>query len=120
MDSSMTVALIMSEQAATVLPRLARDRAVWVVATADTERTAAEIRAAGGDITTFKPGSDRQAELLDLIDDIELHHGADSGGSLSTIEVFGASADDALRNRLDALGFRRVEGFAGGFAAHRG
>jgi hypothetical protein len=109
----------MSEQAATVLPRLARDRAVWVVATADNERRAAEIRRDGGDITTFKPGGNPQADLLDVIDDVELHHGAASGGSLSTIEVFGASADDAIRNRLDALGFRRVEAFEGGFAAHR-
>jgi uncharacterized protein with PIN domain len=118
-DSSKTVAVIMSEEAATVLPRLARDRAVWVVATAETERSAAEIRRVGGDITTFKPGGNTQADLLDLIDEIELHHGADSGGTLSTIEVFGASAGDALLNGLDALGFRRVEAFEGGFAAHR-
>ena len=105
----------MSEEPTTALPRLALDRPVWVPASAKTERMATAFREGGGDITTFDP----QARLLDVIYEVELHHGSDSGGNLSTIEVFGASADEALRHGLEALGFRRVEAFEGGFVAHR-
>lgn len=114
------VAVVVSADAAASLATLARRCPVWVIGMPETEATAQDARRLGGDVTVFSADVDPEASLLSIIDEVELHHGAESyDPTVSVIEVLGTSPTDAIRERFRSLGFSQLDPAPNGFVARR-
>jgi hypothetical protein len=118
-DRAGRVAIIVSPEAEPHLSRYASDRPVWVIRTPRTERSAAQLREAGHDVTDFVSDDDPEAALLSIVDEVSVHHDSASGGSLVGLDVVGTPASDRVRERLESLGFWRLEATDEGFVADR-
>ncbi len=129
MDPGHRIAIVLSDEFASTLNEIAITRHVWALRTPKTEpiaqriwsaRPAVETDPLESGITVFNGMGSPERDLLSVVDDVELHHGALSHDPpVSIIEVFGASATDAVRQAFDSLGFSRVEDSRNGFAAYR-
>lgn len=114
------VAIVVSPEFAADVERLARDCPVWVIRTAQTDAVASCARELGGVVTVFDGGTDPEAALAGIIEEVELHHGERSTGpQVNIIEVLGTRATEAVREQFAGLGFERLEPSSKGFLAHR-
>jgi hypothetical protein len=121
------VAIIVAPTFAVELEQVADERHVWALRLPEYEHVAQERwSAASGDvlesgITLFKgSGLSPEAELVEIVGTIELHHGEYSHTPpLSEIEVFGARPTAEVQAELSAYGFELISPSERGFTAHR-
>jgi hypothetical protein len=103
-----------------LVERLVREMPVWVARTERINAVAPRLREEGVELTTFDfdPDADIEEQLLYVIPEAELHHGA-SGGRLplARLDVYGAKLTERTTILLDQLGLSSVEPVAGGFNA---
>ena len=92
---------------------------VWVVRTPESERIASEIRRdATADLTVFTGSTDAEETLLDVLPEVDLHHGEPGGKPpISQIDVFGVEPSEPVRRELDSMGLPSVTLSAAGFVA---
>ena len=106
---------------------MAGDRHVWALRVPEYERVAQErCSTAPGDgldsgITLFDGGGlSPEAELVEILGTIELHHGQYSHAPPSNeVEVFGAQPTAEVQAELSAYGFVEITSSHLGFAARR-
>jgi hypothetical protein len=123
------VAIVLSDEFAPRVQDLSLTCHVWALHTPELEVVAHRVWDARSDgrenqlesgITLFRGDGDIERDLLGIVDEVELHHGAYSHDPpVSVIEVFGACATDAVRQLFSSLGFARFEDSRDGFAAYR-
>jgi hypothetical protein len=103
-----------------LVERLVREIPVWAARSDRIESVAPRLRGDGVDLTTFNfdPGGDVEGQLLGLIHEVELHHGA-SGGRLplARLDVYGASLTPRTTAVLERLGLPSVRPGAERFSA---
>ncbi len=81
---------------------------------------AANAWQAGIDLTVFDSAAEPEATLLEIVDEVALHHGDHSSGApVSAIRVVGATVSSAVQERFESLGFSRLDPTPDGFVAHR-
>lgn len=69
-------------------------------------------------LNSFDATGDVEDQLLDLIHDVDLHHGAAGGHPpLGRLEVYGASLTAEVTKNLEQFGLTSVEETSGGFTA---
>jgi hypothetical protein len=120
-DNTHRVAVVVAGDAAARIGLLATNSAVWAIRTPETESAAGEARRAGGAVTLFDSEDDPEGALLNIIDEVELHHGTGSCPEtpMTVVEVVGASATSDVRERFRLLGLPNVEPTPTGFLARR-
>ncbi len=129
MSSQPRVAIMLSDEFVSRLEKLALTRHVWVLRTPRTEavtQTIWDARFHGErdsfetGVTLFEGRGSAAADLLAVVDEVELHHGAlGLARPVNIIEVFGGRPTDAVRQVFESNGFSRFEGSADGFVAYR-
>jgi hypothetical protein len=100
--------------------RLVRQIPVWAARTEGIESVAQDLREDGADLSTFvfDPGEDNEEQLLDLIHEVELHHGASGGRPpLARLDVYGAILTPQTTTALERLGLSSIESGDGKFSA---
>jgi hypothetical protein len=71
-------------------------------------------------VTLFEGRGTADLDLVAVIDEVELHHGAmGTGKPVRTLEVLGATPTDAVRRAFESNGFSRIEATPDGFVAYR-
>ena len=133
MSEPQKVAIVVSDEFASSsnLSAIALTRHLWALRTPETEAAADWIRwvqQEGGvdplrsGVTLFAGDGEPESDLLSILDEVELHHGALSGGSpLGEITVYGAELTDDVREAFGSLGFLSFEDMprGRGFVAYR-
>jgi len=116
------VAIVVTPEHVAKIGPLAAEGPVWAVRTPDSEAIAARVWALGqASLTLFNGSAHPEEALLDILPEIELHHGEASGfPPLGRIDVFGVEPSDVVRRELGLLGFFRLAPEVGGFTASRG
>ena len=128
-SSQPRVAIMLSDKFASRLDKIALTCHVWALRTPTMEAATRPIwdRRFHGESDSFETGvtlfegrGSAEADLLAVVDEVELHHGA-LGLALPVkiIEVFGGSPTDAVREVFESNGLSRVETSADGFVAYR-
>jgi hypothetical protein len=119
--TSESVALVLSEDAGSLLHNLAARVPVWVVGSARNTLLARSIWSQKqnnlpASITTFDPGEpfNPLERAVSLIDTIEEHH-----PRLHQLEVFGLDLSTSAKAAFAAAGFGQFSTISGGFCASR-
>jgi hypothetical protein len=129
MAASHGVAIVVDDRLAPEVESLARRCHVWAVRTPSmedvaqrvwTEPTEHESDPLGTGLTLFNADATPQESLLSILEAVELHHGEYSHDpAVTTIEVMGVDATDALRQAFATLGFTEIHASKDGFIAQR-
>jgi hypothetical protein len=123
------VAMVLDPNRGTGLHEIAREYDLWVVNSRENRRTVEELWAAkaAGDVqhevTIWSNPLDLAAETSwrSMLGDIELHHGEYSHDPpVTTLEVIGATPNDAARAALAEYGYNVIEHTETGFRARLG
>ena len=119
--TSESVALVLSEDAGSLLHSLASRVPVWVVGSINNTLLARGIWSQAqntlqASITTFVPGEpfNPLERAMSLIDTIEEHH-----PGLRHLEVFGLDLSTPVKAAFAAAGFGQFSTISGGFCASR-
>jgi hypothetical protein len=128
-----SVAIVVSEEftVSSTLTPIAITRHAWVLHTQEAEEIAQwfwnEKPTGDGDplesgVTLFRGDGEPESDLLSVLDDVELHHGALSHDPpVGEIVVYGTALTDAVRDAFVSLGFSSFEQMPDirGFVAYR-
>jgi hypothetical protein len=116
-----SVALVLSEDAGSLLLSLASRVPVWVVGSVSNTAAARSIWSQATttpllSVTTFVPGEpfNPLARAAALVDTLEEHH-----PELRHIEVFGLELSPTAKAAFSAVGFPQLRAIEGGFCASR-
>ena len=91
---------------------------VWIVRSPDNQPFVEQLRESGREITTFDadPGASGEDAVLEILPDVELHHGEYSQSpSWQHLRVYGAEASAELDIVLRDFGFGEAEAVSNGF-----
>jgi hypothetical protein len=115
------VTVVVAPEHVSQIGTLAGECRSGVVRTPESEAIAERIWDQGSATLTFFNGSaDAGETLLDVLPEIELHHGEASGfPPIGRIDVLGAEPSDALQREFALLGLPRLFLLTGGFTARR-
>jgi hypothetical protein len=119
-----TVAIVLNP-AYPDLEQLVGHMPIWAVDSAPHRAIAERLwQVRGADafqgITLFKvpDEKDREGNCINVIGDVDLHHGVYSSGSkIETLRIIGATSSERLREELGAYGFVILEEMPDGFIA---
>jgi hypothetical protein len=116
------VAVVVTPEHVRKIETLAAECPVWAVRTPESEAIAERVWGQGSaSLTLFSGSAHPEETLLDVLPEIELHHGEESGfPPLGRVDVFGADPSDGLRREFGLLGLPRLCPQVGGFTASRG
>jgi hypothetical protein len=121
----MTVAIVL-DPAYSELEQLAEQIPIWAVDSLPHRATAERLWKLRGTanafrgITLFRVKDERDAEgnCVNVIGDVDLHHGICSSGSkIEILRVIGTTPSDRLREELSIYGFVTLEATSDGFVA---
>jgi hypothetical protein len=123
-----TVAIVVTPNIGADLPALADRLQVWLAATPSNRAAADAYRQSHPNyspeqgVTTFRIASTDlpDAQVLQVLDDVELHHGAHSHiPPWDGLEIYGAEPSTQLRAALAEFGVNTIEPIKGGFRCNR-
>ena len=121
----MIVAIVL-DPAFAGLELLAERMPVWAVDAPHNRSVAEKVwHSRGGadafqGITVFQPqhGTNAEANCLEILDQVDLHHGVHSSGQqIQSLHVVGALPSESLRSELSSLGLSKIEATQDGFTA---
>lgn len=119
METERRVAVVVGPEHVGKARELVAECPVWVIRTRESERIANETWGDDTDnLTLFNGSADIQATLLDVLPEIELHHGEATGEPpISRIDVLGGEPSETVRRVFGSMGLPHLVPSAVGFVA---